>query len=470
MRRALLAGAAALVAAVSTAVVMVNADAATQTLNGLAAAHGRYFGSATDNGELSDTAYTAILGGGEFGQTTPGNSMKWDTIEPTQGTFNYTKGDAIVTFAQQHNLKVRGHTLVWHSQLPGWVSSLPAAQLQAAMENHITQEATHYKGKVFAWDVVNEPFNDDGTFRTSPFYNAMGSAYIADALRTARAADPDAKLYINDYNTDGMGAKSDAMYNLVKSLQSQGVPIDGVGFQGHLAIQYGFPSQMQQNLQRFADLGLDVAITELDVRMVLPRDATKDATQATYYNNVVKACAAVTRCVGITIWDYTDKYSWVPNTFSGQGAALPWDENLAKKPTAYNAIVTGLGGTVESPSASASVSRSASASASASVSPSASSSPPPSGSCTATYRIVNQWPGGFQGEVSVAAPAGKSGWTVSWTFANGQKITQMWSGTYTQSGAAVTVKNVSYNASPPATFGFLADWSGTNAVPAVTCS
>src|SRR5262249_50722847 len=151
----------------------------------------------------------------------------------------------------------------------------------------------------------------DGTFRASPFYNAMGSAYIADALRTARAADPDAKLYINDYNTDGLGAKSDAMYSLVKSLQAQGVPIDGVGFQGHLAIQYGFPSQMQQTLQRFADLGVDVAITELDVRMVLPQDATKDATQATYYNNVVKACVAVTRCVGITIWDYTDKYSWV---------------------------------------------------------------------------------------------------------------------------------------------------------------
>jgi endo-1,4-beta-xylanase len=458
MRRALIAGAAALATALCTAVVVVNAEAATQTLQGLAAAHGRYFGSATDNPELSDTAYTAILGGGEFGQTTPGNSMKWDTVEPTQGTFSYTKGDAVVTFAQQHGLKVRGHTLVWHNQLPGWVSALPAAQLQAAMENHITNEATHYKGKVFAWDVVNEPFNEDGTFRTSPFYNAMGSAYIADALRTARAADPDAKLYINDYNTDGLGAKSDAMFNLVRSLQSQGVPIDGVGFQGHLAIQYGFPSQLQQNLQRFADLGLDVAITELDVRMVLPRDSTKDATQATYYNNVVKACVAVTRCVGITVWDYTDKYSWVPGVFSGEGAALPWDEALQKKPMVYNAIVTGLGGVVESSSASPSTSASSS-----------SQSPPPGG-CTATYRILNQWPGGFQAEVSVTAPAGRNGWTVSWTYADGQQVTQLWSGSYTQAGAAVTVRNVSYNAAPPATFGFLASWNATNTVPAVSCS
>nr|BFE61924.1 hypothetical protein GCM10020063_064500 [Dactylosporangium thailandense] len=478
MRRALIAGAAALVAAGTFTFVITRAEAATQTLQSLAAAGGRYFGSATDNPELTDTAYTAILGGGEFGQTTPGNAMKWDSTEPTQNSFSFTKGDAVITFAQAHNMKVRGHTLLWHNQLPGWVSQLPAAQVQAAMENHITQVAAHYKGKVFAWDVVNEPFNDDGTFRsTSPFYTAMGSDYIADAFRTARAADPDAKLYINDYNTDGQGAKADAMYNLVKTLKAQGVPIDGVGFQAHLAIQYGFPTNMQANLQRFADLGVDVAITELDVRMVLPRDATKDATQATYYNNVVKACVAVTRCVGITIWDYTDKYSWVPSTFSGQGAALPWDENLAKKPTAYNAIVTGLGGTVSSaspsvtsasPSASPSVSPSKSVSPSASPSASASTSPPPAGACTATYKIVGSWPGGFQGEVSVAGT--KPGWTVKWTFANGQTISQLWGGTVSQSGASVTVTPASWNATPPATFGFLASWNGTNAVPAVTCS
>ncbi|WP_432988469.1 endo-1,4-beta-xylanase [Dactylosporangium sp. CA-233914] len=468
MRRTLFAGAAALLAAAGTfTFVLTRAEAATQTLQSLAAANGRYFGSATDNPELTDTAYTAILGGGEFGQTTPGNSMKWDTTEPTRNAFSFTKGDAVVTFAQAHNMKVRGHTLLWHNQLPGWVSQLPATEVQAAMENHITAVATHFRGKVFAWDVVNEPFNDDGTFRsTSPFYAAMGTDYIAAAFRTARAADPDAKLYINDYNTDGLGAKADAMYNLVKTLKSQGVPIDGVGFQAHLAIQYGFPSQMQQNLQRFADLGVDVAITELDVRMVLPRDSTKDATQATYYSNVVKACVAVTRCVGITIWDYTDKYSWVPSTFSGQGAALPWDENLQQKPTAYNAIVTALGGTVSSPSPSVS-SASPSPSRSVSPSPSASSSPPPAGSCTATYKIVGSWPGGFQGEVNVT---GKTGWTVTWTFANGQTISQLWGGTVTQSGASVTVKPASWNATPPATFGFLASWNGTNAIPAVSCS
>ncbi|MFI6895597.1 endo-1,4-beta-xylanase [Streptomyces sp. NPDC050256] len=312
------------------------------TLHELAAAQGKYFGSATDNPELPDAGYAAVLGS-EFGQITPGNSMKWDTTEPAQGQFNFTKGDVITDFAQQHGQTVRGHTLVWHSQLPGWVGALPPAQVEAAMTNHVTEEATHYRGAVSAWDVVNEPFNEDGTFRTSPFYTAMGSDYIATALRAAHAADPDAKLYVNDYNIEGLGAKSDAMYALVSELLDEGVPLDGVGMQAHLAVQYGFPYQMQANMQRFADLGLDVAVTELDVRMQLPADSTKAATQSSYYRQVTEACLAVERCVGITVWDYTDKYSWVPSTFPGQGAANLYDENLLPKP-AYSAVRTALGG------------------------------------------------------------------------------------------------------------------------------
>lgn len=343
----LLAGALTLALALTggpaTAAQQGTAIAAQQgSLHELAVAQGKYFGSATDNPELTDAAYTAILGS-EFGQITPGNSMKWDTTEPVQGQFNFAKGDVVTDFAAQHGQTVRGHTLVWHSQLPSWVGALPSAQVEAAMTRHITEEATHYRGAVTAWDVVNEPFNEDGTFRTSPFYTAMGSDYIATALRAAHAADPDAKLYLNDYNIEGLGAKSDAMYTLVTELLDEGVPLDGVGMQAHLAVQYGFPYQMQANMQRFADLGLDVAVTELDVRMALPADAAKTTTQSGYYRQVVEACLAVERCVGITVWDYTDKYSWVPSTFPGQGAANLYDENLAPKP-ALSAVRTALGG------------------------------------------------------------------------------------------------------------------------------
>lgn len=335
---ALLAGALAL----ATTLAGGPAAAAPQdTLHDLAAAQGRYFGSATDNPELSDAAYTARLGS-EFGQITPGNSMKWDTTEPVRGQFDFAKGDVITDFARQHGQTVRGHTLVWHSQLPGWVGSLPSAQVETAMTDHITAEATHYRGAVTAWDVVNEPFNEDGTFRTSPFYTALGSDYIATALRAAHAADPDARLYLNDYNIEGLGAKSDTMYALVSELLDEGVPLDGIGMQAHLAVQYGFPYEMRANMQRFADLGLDVAVTELDVRMRLPADTAKLATQSSYYRQVTEACLAVERCVGITVWDYTDKYSWVPSTFPGEGAANLYDDSLLPKP-AYAAVRTALG-------------------------------------------------------------------------------------------------------------------------------
>ncbi|WP_405658114.1 endo-1,4-beta-xylanase [Streptomyces sp. NBC_01166] len=312
------------------------------TLDDLARQHGRYFGSAVDNPELADTAYADLLGA-EFGQTTPGNGMKWDATEPQRGVFDFTSGDEIADYAKAKGLKLRGHTLLWHSQLPSWLSSgsWTAEELRAVLKTHITQVVKHYRGKVFAWDVANEIMNEDGTYRENIFYKTIGPSYIADALRWAHAADPKVKLYLNDYNVEGTGAKSDAYYTLIKQLKADGVPIDGFGMQAHLALQYGFPYQLQQNIQRFADLGVDVAITELDIRMVLPSDATTLARQADWYSQVTSACLAVRRCVGITLWGYSDGHSWIPSTFPGEGAALPWDENLRHKP-AYDAIHAAL--------------------------------------------------------------------------------------------------------------------------------
>lgn len=319
-----------------TGVVVLATSAAADPLKVHAQARGKYFGDAVDNSEITDATYRTHIAN-EFSQLTPGNAMKWDATEPSRNQFNFTRADEIVALAQANGQSVRGHTLVWHSQTPSWVQNLAAADLRVALQNHITTVVDRYEGDLYAWDVVNEPLNEDGTLRNSFWFQRLGESYIADAFRFARAADPTVKLYINDYNTDGLGAKSDGMYRLVQSLLAQGVPIDGVGFQAHLAIQFGFPSQMQQNLQRFADLGLDVAVTELDVRMQLPSDATKLATQATYFRNVTNACLAVVRCVGITTWGYTDKYSWVPSTFPGEGAALLVDANFAVKP-AYTAV------------------------------------------------------------------------------------------------------------------------------------
>ncbi|KAH8902985.1 family 10 glycosyl hydrolase [Coniochaeta sp. PMI_546] len=310
-------------------------------LNQLAKAAGKlYFGSATDNGELSDSAYVAVLkNADEFGQITPGNTQKWQYTEPSNGVFSYTQGDVITSFAQANGQILRCHNLVWHSQLPSWVSSgsWTAAQLTDIINAHIASEVGHYKGQCYAWDVVNEALNDDGTYRTDVFYNVLGTSYIPIAFKAAATADPAAKLYYNDYNIEYSGAKATAALGIVKLIQNSGARIDGVGFQGHFIVG-GTPSQsaLTSVLNSFVALGVEVAYTEVDVRFSsLPATSAGYAQQASDYAAVVGACLAVPKCVGITVWDFDDKYSWIPSTFSGQGEACLYWQNLTAKPAYY---------------------------------------------------------------------------------------------------------------------------------------
>lgn len=420
------------------------AHAADTPLRDLAAAKGKVIGTAVTGSKLTGTY--GDIAGAQFGSLTPGNAMKWGSVEPTQSSFNWAEADQIVAFAQAHDQLVRGHTLVWHSQNPSWLTNgtWTSSQLSTLLQNHISTEVGRYRGKVSVWDVVNEPFNEDGTYRSTLWYNGLGADYIASALTWARAADPAAKLYINDYNVEGVNAKSTALYNLVKSLKDRGVPIDGVGLQAHLILGQ-VPGTLQQNIQRFADLGVDVAITELDVRMALPADSTKLAQQAADYKAVTAACVAVTRCVNLTVWGFTDSDSWVDSTFPGYGAATPYDANYAPKP-AYYGISEALGGGTTTP---------------------------PTGACTATYAVTSQWNTGFTGQVTLACSgAALSSWRANWTFGAGQQITQAWNATCTQSGTAVSCANASYNGTVPSggsvSFGFNGTWSGSNPTPSVT--
>lgn len=445
----------AVLGAVALTITYAPEAAAASPLRELAAAKGVYFGTAATVSEWNDSAYKA-LGNREANMLTPGNEMKWDTTEPNRGQFNFGPADSLVAAAVEANQKVRGHTLVWHSQTPAWVQNLPAAELRQAMVDHITAEVSHYRGKLYAWDVVNEAFEENGTRRQSFWQQKLGDGYIADAFRAARAADPEVKLYYNDYNTDGLGAKSDAVYNLVKSFQQQGVPIDGVGLQAHLIVGQ-VPGSIRQNIQRFVDLGVEVAITELDIRMQTPATVAKLATQASDYTAVADACLAVTGCVGITTWGLSDKYSWIPPVFPGYGAALPFDDNLQPKP-AYDSLYRSYGGTGNPPTSTTTT-----------------STTPSPGGCTAAYAIVSQWQGGFQGEVKVTAGGSAiTGWTVTWTFPNGQSVNSVWNAAVTSSGSGVTARNMNYNGglSPGAVtaFGFLGSWNGTNGVPSVACA
>ncbi|PQE33994.1 Endo-1,4-beta-xylanase D protein [Rutstroemia sp. NJR-2017a WRK4] len=331
----------------SKLVTLAALPAAYAQLNTLAKAAGlKYFGSATDNGELTDTQYTAILSNtSEFGQITPGNTMKWQFIEPSQNTFDFSGGDVIANLAKTNGQLLRCHNLVWHSQLPDWVSSgtWTNATLIAAMKNHIKGEVTHYKGQCYAWDVVNEALNEDGTFREDVFLNTIGPEYIPIAFETAALYDPDVKLYYNDYNIEYTGAKSAAAAALVASLKARGIKIDGVGLQAHFVVG-GTPSNSDliSVLKSYTTQGVEAAYTELDIRFsALPEDSAGLAQQATDYASVVSACLSVNGCIGITIWDFVDKYSWIPSTFPGQGDADLWFSNFTHHP-AYDSVASVL--------------------------------------------------------------------------------------------------------------------------------
>jgi len=323
----------------ATAVAARVPDPTTATLRQLAAHTKLRIGTAVDTTALANDATYRRMVGEQFSTVTPENVMKWGALEPVRGQINFGPADELVRFAREHGQKVRGHTLVWHSQLPSWVTSgtWTAAELRAVLRQHIFTVAGHFRGQNWAWDVVNEAVDDNGQLRNSIFLQVLGPGYIADAFRWAHQADPKAILFYNDYNTEGINAKSNRVYQLVQDLKAQGVPIQGVGFQGHLSTDFGFPNDMPQNMRRFAALGVDTAVTEADVRHTLPSTPAKVNAQAQGFSLMLQSCLLVRRCISYTLWGFTDKYNWVPSTFPGQGEATPFDVNFRPKP-AYDTM------------------------------------------------------------------------------------------------------------------------------------
>jgi endo-1,4-beta-xylanase len=319
------------------------------TLKEAGACTNRIIGTALAVGHLADNSYTTAAK--EFNYATPENEMKWDATESSRGSFNFGPADQIVSFAQQNGMKVKGHTLVWHNQLPAWVQALSTtADVRSAMVNHITTIMNHYKsgGTVVAWDVVNEAWENDGSkLRDSPFSLRIGAGFIDEAFIAAHAADPNAKLYYNDFRADGLNAKADAIYNMVKGMVERGIPINGVGLQMHEGTPNPYPTvaEIAQNMQRIADLGLEVFISEMDAHVC---DGMTAQQQATWYHDVVAACVAQPKCTAITFWGTSDRFSWL-NTFNETncGGMNPsgclWDSNWMKK-LAYTGVLNALTG------------------------------------------------------------------------------------------------------------------------------
>ncbi|WP_406070835.1 endo-1,4-beta-xylanase [Micromonospora sp. NBC_01638] len=436
------------------------------TLQAAAERSGRYFGAAMGADRLNDSGFLTIADR-EFDMMTAVNEMKPDATEPNRGQFDFRAGDAIYNWATQHGMRFRGHTLAWHAQQPRFWGSLSGSALRTAMIDHINGVMAHYKGKFAYWDVVNEAFAENGSRRSSNL-QSTGNDWIEVAFRTARAADPSVKLCYNDYNIENWSyGKTQGVYNMIRDFKSRGVPVDCVGLQTHFTGGSSLPGNFQQTLSSFAALGVDVALTEADV--------TNASTSQ--YQGLTQACMNVPRCVGITTWGIRDSDSW-----RGNESPLLFDRNSNPK-AAYTAVLNALNaasttvpGTTTPPTTVPPTTVPPTTTPPTTTPPTTPPSTGQPGACTATYRMVNSWNGGFQGEVSVAnnGSATLSGWTVRLTLAGGQTIANIWSGINTGTSGAVSVRNAEYNGSLGAnastTFGFLVNGSSDAAPSGLSCT
>ncbi|KAG8629142.1 hypothetical protein KVT40_003007 [Elsinoe batatas] len=311
-----------------------------------------FLGTAVTLRNPADTQEAAIYGNkNDFNSITPENAQKWESTEPARGQFTFDQADAHVKYATDNKLQIHCHTLVWHSQLPTWVSEggFDNATLIQVMREHIQAIAGRYKGRCTRWDVVNEALNEDGTYRESVFYDTIGEAYIPIAFKIAHEVDPKAKLFYNDYNLEYAEAKALGAQRIVKLIKSYGVKIDGVGLQAHLASESTptapgpAPDEatLTKALRLYTSEKVDVVYTEIDIRMNTPATPEKLVVAAAAWERVARSCLAEKRCVGMTVWGVSDKYSWIPGVFAGEGAALLWDENYQKKPT-YGGFLKGI--------------------------------------------------------------------------------------------------------------------------------
>lgn len=279
-----------------------------------------------------------------FNQMTAGNIMKMGYLHPQENTFTFGQADEFIAFAAANGMNVHGHTLIWHAdyQVPSFMTNY-SGDFAAMLRNHVQTIVSHFQGKVVSWDVVNEALADDGQpridniLRSSVFSQKMGLSFIDQAFINARAADPQVDLFYNDYNTEAGGQKTANLLSLIDGMRSRGVPINGVGFQMHVSIDWPSLSAIEASMKAVADRGLKVKITELDVSM---RNAyssfTSDAAlrQQQRYHDIVAAYLRVvpaSQRAGITVWGVWDADSWINQTGSPDWPLL-FDGNFQPKP------------------------------------------------------------------------------------------------------------------------------------------
>ena len=322
-----------------------------QTLRQAADRDGVLIGTAVRPTQLSEPAYASTLAR-EFNMVEAEDAMKWWVLRPSADTYDFRQADELVHFAVAHQMKVRGHCLVWGRDNPDWLmqGNFTTPQLSQLLHEHITRVMEHYAGQVFAWDVINEALDENGNVRDSLWYNQpgvgssrQGTAYIEQLFRWAHDADPKALLFYNEAEGEGLNRKSDAIYAMIKDFRQRGVPIHGVGLQMHIPLLEADIPAVAANIARLTALGVQVQITELDVSLPLDSgglvQAEDLARQAGIYRGIVRACLNSPGCTAIQTWGFTDKYSWIGSHSHGaRGQALPFDRTYQPK-AAYRALL-----------------------------------------------------------------------------------------------------------------------------------
>ncbi|MFD0767750.1 endo-1,4-beta-xylanase [Bacillus sp. CGMCC 1.60114] len=278
----------------------------------------------------------------EFNVLTLENELKFASVHPQIDRYDFTNSNRLIDFAMENNQKVRGHTLVWYYDLPDWLtkSNFSRDQFIQILKNHIQTVVGQYRGKIYAWDVVNEAFNDDGTLRDNLWLRKIGPEYIELAFRWAHEADPNALLFYNDNRNEGLNAKSESIYRLFKEFKERGVPVNGIGFQMHNNINKPIRYEdVSKNIERLANIGLQVQITEMDVQIQGNEEAEtkKLKKQADMYKDSLNVCLSNKNCTGFVMWGFTDKFTWVRNSISKDEQPLIFDEIYKPKP-AYKAL------------------------------------------------------------------------------------------------------------------------------------
>jgi GH35 family endo-1,4-beta-xylanase len=319
------------------------------TMAGAALTRGHHMGTAVQTALLdsaTEPLFTTVLTT-HYDALVAEYQMKWGTTQATRGVFNFAPGDQIVAFASRHGMMVKGHTLVWHQSLPAWVTALAPTEVGAVLDAQIAAVVGHWKGQLYAWDVVNEAITDDGAgYRSSIWFQHLGAAFIERSFRAARAADPSVQLLYNDYGAEALSAKSNRVYTLVRDLKNAGVPIDGVGLQFH--VNGAAPpalGDVATNLDRLIALGLTVNFSEIDIRVadVPGTQAEKLARQRTLYHDIIALCAARPQCHSASTWGITDKHTWIDMQYGAGHMPLPFDVNYAAKPAVAGVIDAWLG-------------------------------------------------------------------------------------------------------------------------------